>query len=76
MLILFLTGLLIILEMLLLEPLPPVGQISVIFNSLSTINQLQVTIKSIDPILKKFHDFPEGPKTYIATLFRMFALIM
>ena len=46
-----------------------VGQISGnIFNSLSTINQLQVTIKSVDPILKKFHDFPEGPKTCIATI--------
>ena len=54
MLILLLTGLLIIF-----------GNIT---NSLSTINQLQVTIKSVDPILKKFHDFPEEPKTCIATI--------
>ena len=27
-----------------------------------------MTIKSVDPILKKFHDFPEGPKTCIATI--------
>ncbi len=27
-----------------------------------------MTIKSVNPILKKFHDFPEGPKTCIATI--------
>ena len=69
MLILLLTGLLIIFGNITVGTIASVGQISGnIFNSLSTINQLQVTIKSVDPILKKFHDFPEGPKTCIATI--------
>ena len=69
MLILLLTGLLIIFGNITVGTIASVGQISGnIFNSLSTINQLQVTIKSVDPILRKFHDFPEGPKTCIATI--------
>jgi len=69
MLILLLTGLLIIFGNIAVGTIASVGQISGnIFNSLSTINQLQVTIKSVDPILKKFHDFPEDPKTCIATI--------
>jgi multidrug ABC transporter, ATPase/permease protein len=69
MLILLLTGLLIIFGNITVGTITSVGQISGnIFNSLSTINQLQVTIKSVNPILKKFHDFPEGPKTCIATI--------
>ena len=39
-----------------------------IFHSLSTINQLEVTIKAVNPILKKLHDFPEGSNTCIATI--------
>ena len=69
MLILLLTGLLIIFGNIAVGIIASVGQISGnIFNSLSTINQLQVTIKSVDPILKKFHDCPEDPKTCIATI--------
>lgn len=69
MLILLLTGLLIIFGNIAVGTIASVGQISGnIFNSLSTVNQLQVTIKSVDPILKKFHDFPEEPKTCIATI--------
>jgi len=69
MLILLLTGLLIIFGNIAVGTIASVGQISGnIFNSLSTINQLQVTIKSVEPILIKFHDFPEDTKTCIATI--------
>ena len=58
MLILLLTGLLIIFGNITVGTIASVGQISGnIFNSLSTINQLQVTIKSVDPILKNFTIF-------------------
>ncbi len=58
MLILLLTGLLIIFGNITVGTITSVGQISGnIFNSLSTINQLQVTIKSVNPILKNFTIF-------------------
>lgn len=58
MLILLLTGLLIIFGNIAVGTIASVGQISGnIFNSLSTINQLQVTIKSVEPILRKFEDY-------------------
>lgn len=63
MLILLLTGLLIIFGNIAVGTIASVGQISGnIFNSLSTINQLQVTIKSVEPILKKFEDYPTASK--------------
>ena len=62
MLILLLTGLLIIFGNITVGTIASVGQISGnIFNSLSTINQLQVTIKSVDPILK-ISRFSRGSK--------------
>ncbi|WP_302170605.1 ABC transporter ATP-binding protein [uncultured Streptococcus sp.] len=64
MLILLLTGLLIIFGNIAVGTIASVGQISGnIFNSLSTINQLQVTIKSVEPILRKFEDYPTVSKS-------------